>query len=141
MFDDLEEREVEIGTSNVPVLNSKVYFRWLAWDPDRKLNPQYEGIPSNDKTGIIVGHFHEEGTCARHTGPDECAKNPNWCSPRCEGGVIFDGTPESQYHSADSKWQVQSLDPLSISPSIFMNPDKGGCGLHGFITDGRWRDA
>lgn len=141
MFDDLEEKEIEIGTSNAPVLNSKVYMRWLAFSPDRELNPQYADLPDNDRTGVIVGHFHEEGTCARHTDPAACAKNPKWCSERCEGAVLFD-TPENHRGTAERPlWQVQSLEPLTITPSILMTPGKGGCGLHGFISEGRWRDA
>ena len=33
--------------------------------------------------------------------------------------------------------QILSADPLTVTPSI-MCPD---CGLHGYITDGMWRDC
>lgn len=38
-------------------------------------------------------------------------------------------------------WAVESLDPLTLSPSILCAPDKGGCGEHGFIREGRWVTA
>lgn len=133
MANDLEEGEHDLGNG--------VYFRWLSFAPDRELNPHLSHLEDNDRTGIIVGHFHEEGTCARHDTPEACAKNPDWCSNRCEGGVLFD-TPENSRPGANQPtWQVHSLDPLHIEPSVFMNPDRGGCGLHGFIRGGRWINA
>lgn len=36
-------------------------------------------------------------------------------------------------------WTVQSLDPLTISPSVHCTVERGGCGAHGFIENGRWR--
>lgn len=37
-------------------------------------------------------------------------------------------------------WQLISLDPLHIEPSLLhRRPD--GCGHHGFIRDGRWEDV
>lgn len=38
-------------------------------------------------------------------------------------------------------WVVNSLDPLDISPSVLCSPDKGGCGSHGWIRQGRWEEA
>lgn len=104
-------------------LGHGVYARWLAFAPDRDLNPQYAHLPDNDRTGIIVGHVHDDGEV-------------------CEGAVLFD-TPENHRGSDAGRplWQVHSLDPLHIEPSILMSPDKGGCGLHGFIRDGRWVPA
>jgi hypothetical protein len=32
---------------------------------------------------------------------------------------------------------VEQLEPLTVRPSVAC----GDCGLHGFITDGQWRDA
>lgn len=122
-------------------LGNGVYMRWVQWAPDRNLNPQYADLPDNDRTGIIVGHYHPEGTCARHDNPEACAQNPNWCSNRCEGMVPFD-TPEHRFASPERPvWQVHSLDPLHIEPSILMSPEKGGCGLHGFIREGKWVPA
>ena len=76
------------------------------------------------RTGIIVGHVHDDGYI-------------------CEGAVLFD-TPENHppRTSPDRPlWQVESLEPLTISPSILVSEDKGGCGLHGFIRQGAWQPA
>lgn len=34
-------------------------------------------------------------------------------------------------------WQVQSLDPLTLAPSVLCRK----CGLHGFIQNGKWVSA
>lgn len=38
----------------------------------------------------------------------------------------------------DAGHSITSEDPLTITPSISCPADAGGCGLHGFITAGRW---
>jgi len=128
-----------LGPKNSIDLGSGIYMRWLAFSPDRDLNPQYDDLPDNPKTGIIVGHVHTDGKCATHRDrPEACVSNPQYCSSICEGAVLFD-TPENHRGSPGRPlWQVESLEPLTISPSILMSPDKGGCGLHGFIRNGRW---
>lgn len=60
--------------------------------------------------GVNVGHYHEDGS---------------WC----EGGVAFRDFLEGR-----PIWQVHAWDPLTITPSVH-NVE---CGLHGWITDGRW---
>lgn len=102
-------------------LGSGIYMRWLQFSPDRELNPHLAHLPDNDRTGIIVGHVHADGEI-------------------CEGAVLFD-TPENQREAGRPVWQVHSLEPLHLEPSILMSPDKGGCGLHGWIRDGRWVGA
>lgn len=124
MATDLEPNEHDLG--------SGVYFRWLAFAPDRELNPHLADLEDNDRT---------DGTCARHDTPQGCTDNPDWCSNRCEGGVLFDTPENNRPGVTQPTWQVVSLDPLHLEPSIYMNPDKGGCGLHGFIRDGRWVSA
>jgi len=57
---------------------------------------------------------------------------------RHEGGLLFD-LPEIATAMPDSdRWQVVSWEPLSLTPSVHCDPAEGGCGLHGWITDGRW---
>lgn len=50
------------------------------------------------------------------------------------GGVYFENAPADAH---GPRWQLVSLAPLTISPSILCR----SCGLHGFITDGRWVPA
>ncbi len=35
-------------------------------------------------------------------------------------------------------WSVVCADPLTLSPSLYCDPARGGCGAHGFVQDGRW---
>lgn len=41
--------------------------------------------------------------------------------------------------AAGATWTVTRRDPLSLSPSVHCDPARGGCGMHGFITDGIYR--
>lgn len=56
----------------------------------------------------------------------------------CHGQVTFD-LPETQ-DLLGPKWQLVSLDPLHIEPSVLCgtNAGVGGCGHHGFIRGSRW---
>jgi len=56
----------------------------------------------------------------------------------CAGFVPFAGYGD---HGDRPQWQVLSLDPLHLEPSILCSPDKGGCGNHGWIRDGMWVEA
>lgn len=47
------------------------------------------------------------------------------------GGVYFEMPGDGP------RWQLESQDPLTISPSVLCVR----CGLHGFIKDGRWLPA
>lgn len=50
----------------------------------------------------------------------------------CGGWVPFN--VESRYiHDSTPKWEVKSLDPLHLEPSLLCN-----CGHHGFIREGKW---
>ena len=49
---------------------------------------------------------------------------------------------ESYLPTGDSRgWNLVSEDPLTITPSVFHTKEKGGCGWHGFLTDGEWRSC
>ena len=53
----------------------------------------------------------------------------------CGGWVPFD--IEHEYiHSTTPRWQVHSLEPLHLEPSLLC-----GCGHHGFIRNGQWQDC
>jgi hypothetical protein len=95
------------------------WLKFFQWAPDRGLNPQWAGRPDVERAGAIVAHHRPDGT-------------------GCLSSIHFD-TPETQglFHD-DSRWRVESWDPLTLSPSLLCNADKGGCGDHGFVRGGRW---
>lgn len=95
---------------------------WTVWSPDRELNPQFEGLADVDPAGVIITHPRPDG------------------AGQCKSAVSFE---PSQAHKdrwggpARHYWQVESLDPLTISPSVLCRT----CGDHGFIRAGRWVSA
>jgi hypothetical protein len=89
--------------------------RFVAWGPDRDLNPQYAGRPDIDPCGIIIDHRTPDGG-------------------ECSGYVAFDLPGMAELFPGKPVWQVASIDPLTLSPSILCK----GCGEHGYITSGAW---
>lgn len=79
-----------------------------------------------ERTGIIELHELDDGTI-------------------CGGSVRFAmpyGAPAvPRAEGVQPEWHVDSLDPLTLSPSVLCAPDRGGCGHHGFIRGGRWVGA
>lgn len=71
---------------------------------------------SEERAGIFVMHEHLDGEL-------------------CVGSVNFD----LPINAGRVTWQVYSLDPLHLEPSIRQSsgPEMMTC-LHGFIRDGRW---
>lgn len=60
----------------------------------------------------------------------EWHKNP--AGKLCGGWVPFN--VKSEYILSNTpKWEVRSLDPLHLEPSLLC-----GCGNHGWIRDGKW---
>lgn len=90
---------------------------FVGWSPDRELNPQYRGVPDVDRWGAQYSH------------PD--AREP---SRECGGFVTFDGEAQRAVHPNVPKWTVESMEPLTLSPSLLCTV----CGDHGFIRGGRW---
>lgn len=92
-------------------LGHGVWFTWL----------RYAG----ERVGVIEWHH-----CPPQTGgglidmPD--GKNLSG------GALMFDIPGNAQEQRP--KWQLISLDPLHIEPSVLCRT----CGLHGFIRDGKW---
>ena len=104
-------------------------LRFHQWSPDRDLNPQYDGIPDVERFGAVIGHYR----------PDD--------GTYCEGSITFDSPVARQLIPERALWQVQSWDPLTVSPSLLCKMPKFGadgsipgteCGDHGFIREGRW---
>lgn len=91
--------------------------RFFKWAPDRSIpanRERYKGVFDVERAGIIL-------TC-RHG---------------AEGAVHFD-SPSMAFAFPDSpRWKVESLEPLTISPSV----KRGECGCHGYIRDGKWQDV
>jgi hypothetical protein len=95
---------------------------WLQYKPDDlPANRKAHGgkLPRLERAGCTVYHKTKEGK-------------------DCSGSLSFDlpemrtaGVPEGHL------WQVQSWDPLTITPSILCK----SCGDHGYITNGRWVPA
>ena len=96
------------------------FVEFVGWHPDRTLNPRYADLQDVDRWGVEV--FHPS---AKSRG-DECFSF-----------VTFDGEAQRQVAPHQPKWAVESLDPLTVSPSLLC----GTCGDHGFIRAGKWVPA
>ena len=83
----------------------------------------------HDHAAVLItpeGGSHPTGMDVHHLTPD---------GKPCVGWIPFD-VPEHERLSADRKWQVDSRDPLTVSPSLLCN-----CGDHGFVREGQWVPA
>lgn len=100
---------------------------FFAWSPDRELNPRYAHLPDLDPAGLIIGH------------PPFDMRWIDDPDVTCSGTVNFESTPAHReaWGGSRPEWQVISLDPLTLSPSILCRR----CGDHGFIREGRWIPA
>lgn len=90
---------------------------WIGWRPDRALNPQYVDLPDVEKHGLILTHKMPDG------------------SPH-DGFVTIDSEVARKVFPSHARWQAQSWEPLTLTPSVLCS-----CGWHGFIVDGRWRSC
>lgn len=99
-------------------LGSGHTLSYVDWDPDLDLNPECRAIAGQlpARVGAFVGHSKPDG------------------SP-CEGMIYFD-TPIAREHFIGPYWQVESWEPLTLSPSLLCH-----CGDHGFIKAGKWVTA
>lgn len=53
------------------------------------------------------------------------------------GFIAFTGRMKPDWWAGGPTWEAQSLDPLTLSPSLACQT----CGHHGFIRSGRWEPA
>lgn len=103
-----------------------------------ELNPEWLG-----GGGEGIGHVLPDGTT-------------NWNIPPYTGGITFDcpcgrcgkrctiiwknppesGIPGTPFKEGWNRISGTTFDDLTLKPSIYRNPKNGGCGWHGFITDG-----
>lgn len=107
-----DERNIDLGEGHS--------YRFFRWSPERDINPQYDGIPDIERAGALVTHINKkDGT-------------------ECESGIFFDEPDVRKvFTNPRSWWQVQSYEPLTLSPSILCMR----CGDHGFIRNGKWESA
>lgn len=112
------------------------YYSFTSWSPDRKLNPQYEGMPDIDPVGIIIWRLEPRQ-------PDQVIDEdaPEGFSWTGVAYCYFD-TPEIAAVAGDSpRWTLHNLDPLHLEPSIQMYDFPDGVqtpSYHGHIRGGRW---
>ena len=59
----------------------------------------------------------------------EMSATPGWCAGGVNWKAIREWTPRTL-------WELVSLDPLHVEPSI-----RCGCGEHGWIRNGKWVQA
>lgn len=106
------------GRTGVIDLGDDHYGEYVQWAPDRELNPQYEGIPDEPRYAMLIFH-----------------KDP--AGEKCAGMVTFAGDVQRKVEpNRPNVWQVQSWEPLTISPSVLCS-----CGDHGFVQSGLWVPA
>ena len=95
-------------------------LRYLAWRPDRALNPQYMDLPDIERYSAIVSHRRLNGS-----GEEEC-----------EGVITFASDVQRRLEPGVPHWTVDSWEPLTLSPSLLCH-----CGDHGYIRNGQWVPA
>jgi len=91
------------------------YIQFTTWKPDRKLNPQYKDLPDLDPCGLIMYHKTPEGK-------------------ECSGSIMFESDVAKIVFSNQPVWTVESLEPLTLSPSLLCV----ACKDHGYIREGKW---
>ena|ERR1019366_2374971 len=100
---------------------------------DRNLTAAEESYDLSKTDGEDIGHgvrvaIGSHGAIVRHSKPD---------GRPCILAVWFaDAVDEMPNRPV---WQRQSKEPLTLSPSIACL--SVGCGLHGYIRDGKWAPA
>lgn len=91
-------------------------LQFTGYEPDRELNPEAK---DDDRFGAIIAHFRADN------------------GEECCGAIMFDGHVQRTVRPEGPFWKVESLDPLTLSPSILCRQ----CGDHGFIRQGKWVGA
>jgi len=97
----------------------------------------YERLDWDEGESIGIGHgvtiryvqwrgHNPAGLIEEHDRPDN--------GRRCLGTVLFDLPGIREAFPKRHVWQVQSLDPLTLTPSLACS----ACGHHGFIRAGQW---
>lgn len=93
-------------------------FSFTSWQPNRELNPQYEGIPDVEKCGVLI---FKDGEAV--------------------SSIYFDTPEVRRIPGTRHFWRLVSLDPLHVEPSLQMYDKAGKPSHHGFIRGGQWSYA
>lgn len=94
---------------------------YVQWAPDRELNPSVAHLPDVEKYQLLIFHY---------------SKDPARAGKWCAGCVTFAGEIQREISPNSVTWEVESWEPLTISPSVLCS-----CGDHGFIRQGGWIPA
>lgn len=90
-----------------------VQIRYTSWD-------------QHERVGLIEYHQCAGGNC----------REPDGSAGLCGGGVLFDLPGVREAFPDRELWTVESVDPLTLSPSLQCGCR--GCGHHGYIRGGQW---
>lgn len=93
-------------------LGHEHYLEFVAWKPDRDLNPHFSDIPDNPRCGANIKHPRKDN------------------GQPCEGYIGLD----SKLGTESANWKIEQEFPLTLSPSILCS----ACGDHGSIRNGKW---
>lgn len=60
-----------------------------------------------------------------------------WICPNCKQRVTSVDRPENE----NGKAHIYYPETISMTPSIVCNKEHGGCGWHGFLTNGEFKEC
>jgi hypothetical protein len=90
-------------------------LRYIAFQPDRDVNPQYADLPDMPKYAAIIEH-------------------PAAGGGRCESVVTFASVVADRLSPELPKWTMIQEDPLTLDLSV-----ECACGnFHGHVKNGKW---
>ena len=81
--------------------------------------------------GVTIKTVTYQGTVV---GLEYWHPTPDGKNLRCPGFIYFKGMNGDLHTDDTMEWDVISLEPLTLSPSLLCR----GCGHHGHIQNGRW---
>ncbi len=122
------------------VLGSGHWLRWSYWRPDLHLdgNKHWAAL-FTDEALAANGHTHaSDGELLYVVGASILHLRPS--GVLCEGGVMFERPELGTPFDKGDYWQVESWEPLTLSPSILCGMERidGTCGDHGYVRENRW---
>jgi hypothetical protein len=104
------------------MLDASHFYTRVYGDPDRFPDRGWPRGPTGlVLVGIILWHRATDGQA-------------------CGGYVCFARGEDDEKRNRPT-WTVESLEPLTISPSVLCKGDYGCGGTHGFIREGKWVSA